>query len=763
MGRSPEDFAEDAAFEQEVARIARAIYAPHLPHQGSTVIDGRERDLVIEGEDVVVVIEATTSRTLEKARKDGQKLKELCDRLATQHRFKAIKGYFVTRDDATAQQRDAITALRGPITACSLAQFRGQLIDSRDYLESRLMYPFGSARNPETGSTTELERYVPLGFTSGQIGSSGRSAYSLDDIVARMVEGEVTLLLGDFGAGKSMSLREVHRGLAKRHFKDPLVPFPMTLNLRDHQGQKDTDEAIRRHAARLGFESPTKLVRAWRAGQVHVLLDGFDEIAASGWRGRTPDLARIRRGSVELVRRFAEETPAGAGLLISGRRHFFDTDSEMLASLGVRDRNPELLYTDEFTDDEVRKYLAEHEWTGQLPDWLPSHPLLLGYLATADALEGLAADEVLEPAPGWDYLLDRICEREARIEQGLDGQTIRRVLERLATLARSRGSGQGPIQPADLATAFEQVAGYPPDEGSYQVLQRLPGLGIQDATDGSRLFIDGSLLDAARAADIVRYAANHDESLDGISSAAVPLGPLGLNVAALQAERLQLAPTQCNAAAKRMHSRGNVDALVLDLVRLGAELGPSKPGVLNFSALDVENFTLNDGEADFGALTFRECYVGILDLTEYDGESPIPHFDRCLIGTVLGAASATALPAGRFTDCTFEAFDPSSKTTRGILGMPGLRPTQKVLLTLLKKVYMQAGSGRKENALLRGLPPELRGLVSSAIDHLRTNHLLVEARHAGKAIYIPVRGQRNRVRAVLESPATTQDPVFRDY
>ena len=763
MGRSAIDHAADELFEAEVVRVARAVYAPDRPFQGSTVLDGRERDAVIIGDDVVVVVEATTSRALEKAKYDGTKLRDACERLAREHRFKAVKGFFVTQDDPTAQQRDAIAALNAPVTACSIAQFRSQLIDSREYLEMRLRYAFGSARNPFNDSTTDLERYIPLGFSSGGRDAAARTSHSVDDIVRRMSDGLVTIVLGDFGAGKSMSLREVHSSLAGRHYKDAFRPFPMTLNLRDHQGQKDPDEAIRRHATKLGFESPSKLVKAWRAGQIHVLLDGFDEIAASGWRGRSPDLRRIRRDSVELVRRFAEESPQSAGLLISGRRHFFDTEDELLVSLGMRNRSPLILRTDEFTEEQVRTYLADRSWSGELPDWLPSHPLLLGYLAGADALQGLAEKDLPDPAPGWDYLIDRICEREARIEQGLDGGTIRKVMERLATVARGRGTGQGPVLTRDLAQAFEQVATYPPDEGSYQVLQRLPGLGAQDVTDGSRFFIDAALLDAARAADVVRYATNSDDALETFTNLTVPLGPLGIAVGALQSERMGVTAGQLNAAAKKLQSRGGADALAFDLVRVGAELGASKPGALNFADLTIESFTLSDSESDFEAVTLRDCVIESLDLTEYDGEWGIPHFDRCMFGTVLGAASTSALPAGRFTDCSFDAFDPSSKTTHGIVAMPGLKPAQKALLTILKKVYMQAGGGRKESALVRGLSPELKGHVGRAIAQLQSEGWLIESRTAGRTLYLPVKGLRARVRAILEAPATTSEEVVRGF
>lgn len=762
MGRSPAQHAEDEAFEEEVLRIARAVFAPHQPHQGAAVVSGRERDGIIHGDDIVVAIEATTSRALDKAKKDGSKLKEACEGLARQHRFKAVKGYFVTRDEPTAQQRDAISALRAPVIACSFAQFRSHLIDSRDYLDSRQNYPFGSARNPGTGSATELDDYISIGFTTSSA-TQAAPTLRLPDLIQRMSDGKSSILLGDFGAGKSMTLREVHLKLQAEHFKNPLAPFPMTLNLRDHQGQQDPDEAIRRHASKLGFDNPTKLVRAWRAGQVHVLLDGFDEIAASGWRGQTPNLSRIRRDSVEVVRRFAEETPVTVGFMVSGRRHFFDSDLEMRGSLGLSSRNAAIAITDDFTEEQVREYLEAHDWTGQLPAWLPNHPLLLGYLASARALESLATGAGDDPAVGWNLLLDKLCEREARIEQGLDGSTIRRVLERVATIARSHGSGNGPVHPADLANAFEQVAGYPPDEGSYQVLQRLPGLGVLDPSDGSRFFIDESLADAARAADVIRYAAAYDSVLETQNRPAVPLRSLGVSVAAFQAREGGVTASQVQDAAVRLKTRGGSDTYSFDLVRLALELGTPTLKDFLFAELDVESLVLDQAGIDVGGLTFRDCLIEVLDLTEFDGDTNLPSFEQCVIGTVHGAASVAALPAGRFIDCTFEAFDPSSKTTRGILAMPGLNPRQKVMLTILKKVYMQSGSGRKESALTRGLDPALRGLVSDALDRLVAAEMLIETRSAGAAIYLPSRGQRARVRGILESPGSIQDAVVRDY
>lgn len=758
MSESTSHFEEDEAFEAEVIAVARALFAPDRPFQGAGVLDGQERDGIFHGEDAVILVEATTSRRLDKAQKDGRKLKQACEEMARKHRFKAVKAFFVTRDEPTAEQRRFIESLDAPIVACSLVQLRSMIIDSRDYLNVRADNPFGSARNPGTGSSTDLDNYVPIALLSARVGAGG-SSFSVDDLVARTQNGLATVLLGDFGAGKSMTMREVHLKLTGLHLKDSGLPFPMTLNLRDHQGQREPDEAIRRHAAIIGFDSPTRLVRAWRAGRVHVLLDGFDEIATTGWLGKASNLAQIRRASVELIRKLADQTPSSAGFLISGRRHFFDSESEMLASLGVKARSPEIALTDQFSEPQVREYLRAHGWDGLLPDWLPSHPLLLGYLAARGALQQLTSEEAITAQVGWDMLLDRVCEREAQMELGLDGATIRRVLERLATFARGRTDGVGPIYQNDLAIAFEQIAGYPPNEGSYVVLQRMPGLGVQEANEGSRYFIDQGLVDAARAGDIVRYITAKDNAIESLRGSLVPQRRLGVGVSTLLAERAGVVPAQANAAAKRLQQRGGRDAIAFDIVRVGVDLGPSSPDTFQFRELEIDELAFDDANDDLGLVTFVDCVVEKLDLTEYDGQSPLPYFENCDFGTVEGAASVDGLPSGRFVNCTFAAFDPSAKTTRGILGMPGLSPRQKVLLTVLKKTYAQAGSGRKESALHRGLDGKLRALVPEVLELLVSSQLLVRGRAGGNTLFYPVRGHTIRVRRILETGAATSDEL----
>lgn len=751
----------DEAFEAEVLRVARALFAKDRPFQGSAMLDGAERDGVFVSDEAVTVVEATTSRREDKARKDGTKLDEACETYAAKYPYKAIKGFFVTQDEPTAQQRAIIQKFRSPLSAVSLAQLRSRLVDSHEYLSQREEYPFGSARNPLSGDHRDLGKYIEQ--TLLPIGTSTRAtpmtAQTLKDALA---EGKTCVLVGDYGAGKSMALRQIHQRLSAQFKKGNITTFPLTLNLRDHQGQMEPDEAIRRHASRIGFESPNQLIRAWRAGNVTLLLDGFDEVATSGWLRRALDMKQIRRASLELVRRFVSETPAGAGLLITGRRYFFDSLEELKSSLGLRDRRPIIVTTDQLTDDQVAQFMSAHEWEGQLPEWLPSRPLLLGYLASSRAIDGVLRDTPVGADEGWNILLASIAERESRIELGLDGEAIRRVIERLATLARSRASGVGPLHQQDLAQAFESVCGYPPDEGSYVVLQRLPGLGIDDFTDGARFFIDDDFVDAARAGDIVRYATvlGSESALESIQGTVAPMRKIGVGVASWAALSHGLTAGQLMAAAAQLQKKGATDAFVLDCLRTAASVGDLPSVGVEIRELEVDELAIGDGESDLGDMQLIDCIVHVLDLTEYEGEGTLPVFVRCEIGTVLGAGGVSAMPADRFVDCNFGAFDPSAKTTRGIMAMPGLTLRQKVLLSVLKKIYVQAGSGRKESALLRGLDGSGREQVPNAIQTLLAEGMIVKSKAGKNTIYSPVRGRGARVRNLLEAGTGSSDSLL---
>ncbi len=464
-------FESDNAFEDEVRRLARLLW-PSAEFSGASVEDGRERDGVFETDDFIHIVECTTSRKKQKAEEDFGKIEKLMRRLGAKRPEKHIKGWFVTLDEPTADQREIFKKKERRIVALSFAQFHSRLVDANSYLGMRGNYPFGSVRDPETGAANADIDYVPL-----DILDKADRLYSVEDLANGLQSGERFLILGDYGAGKSATLLEVFHRLAKAFRSNGTLLFPLAINLRDHHGQTDPVEAIERHARRVGFSKPSDLVRGWRAGLVTLLLDGFDEIATAGWAGRTKSLRDLRYQSMELLRRFLRETPQPTGVLLAGRAHFFDGAKEMFRALGLDPRFV-VLDINQFNDEQIAQYLGKIGWTKAIPEWVPTRPLLLGYLASRDLLKHtLEVEAGSGPAAGWDALFRRICEREAEIEAGIDPETVRRLIEHLATLARSSADGLGPLTPDQITSAFTEVCGYPPDDRGAVLLQRLPGLG----------------------------------------------------------------------------------------------------------------------------------------------------------------------------------------------------------------------------------------------------------------------------------------------
>src|SRR6266404_8100924 len=140
---------EQTSFENEVRRIARQLW-PEAQYSGAQLVDGRERDGVFETEDCIHLVEATVSRSRDKALEDAKKLTLLANKLQVKNRQKAVKSWFVTRDEPTADQRDSISKRFSQVTALSFGQFQNKLIDAATYLSLRDNYPFGSVRDPAT-------------------------------------------------------------------------------------------------------------------------------------------------------------------------------------------------------------------------------------------------------------------------------------------------------------------------------------------------------------------------------------------------------------------------------------------------------------------------------------------------------------------------------------------------------------------------------------------------------------------------------------
>jgi len=672
---------------------------------------------------------------------------------------RAVRGWWITRDEPTADQRKISDKHRDSVNTLSFSQFQARLIDSRAYLNARDNYVFGSVRDPATGDPEPQIDYVPLDLVRSDSGDLVSPA----GMAALLTEGRTIVLLGDYGAGKSMTLREIHRELKKSHLKGTSSTFPVYLNLRDHHGQSDPAEVIERHARSIGFARPSHLVRAWRAGYVHLLIDGFDEISTVNIQGLWKKLQDNRFRAMEAVRRLIREHPARAGLLVAGRAHFFDSPVERRRALGLPAECVELSLN-EFTEEQISTYLKRAGITGFIPGWLPSRPLLVGYLAAKGLLVDLVKEdstgEQLDPSVGWDLLLDSIAAREAEIEAGIDGRTVRRILERLATKARATPSGLGPIGPESVVQGFSEICGYGPDDRGMVLLQRLPGLGTDREEDNSRSFVDQDFADACRAGDLVSFIDSpFDFDTGPLADMESAAGGLAISVASLKADTRQFSEGKINAALGATGRTGS-QYLAADLARLLMERGFGIREQIRLHDLLIPDLELGPGAGDLSSLEFYECFFSHIELDPSVDSTKLPAFRGCFIDELEGRVSRADLPTQKFdADCIIENFVETAETTAAVLDLD-LPLGTRVCLTVLKKLYERRGSGRKENALHRGLDHHGRRLVSDVLRVLQSEGLASPYKRKGATIWLPDRSSRRRVGRMIAAPTSSKDRVL---
>lgn len=740
-------------FEGRALALARAIYDPSGT-QGATMIGGRERDGVFSDARSVIAIEFTTDKAKGKAEKDGAKLRDLIKAIGSDlhHRHKSVRGIFLTQHEPTADQRDAIKAIARQsnldIVSMSYLTLRRSLIDTESYIALRRNAPFGSTSFALNALELRKSKYVYPKF----LPAAGGKAVTFAGLMANIASGGRFVITADFGSGKSAALQQMFEERRKLYFKAPDVErFPVHINLRDCYGLKSPSEILRRHAEDVGFADDRSLIAAWRAGACDLLLDGFDELVPSRWVGGARDLAQVRWNALDAVRRLVADTPREAAVAVCGRAQFFSTGEELLTCLGLTSGEHFLL--SDFDSDQVVELVGPNY---PLPEWVPTRPLLLQFLVRNDLLRTLDAHD--EDARAWLAMLKLVAEREADRITSITPDRILMLIARIATASRGAADGAGSLSMEEMRRVFREVCSYDPEEEGLQLLLRLPGLASWQSVDGggeARRFVDQVLADVAYGVDLASYAAA-PFSTHPLADAATwvqAAGSLSSRVAAAHLSEQQYDASVVSRCIQERMAKSFFDVVLLDCVQTGALLAAAVPkgaaplvvGVL------VRELTLHGSDFE-AAVTYSDCLIERLDVAEIEVNDPIPTFQSCIIDQVDGWSKVPEAFAPMLSSSEIGALSPELGTTAGLSGLK-IPALDRVALVILKKVYAQAGSGRKNSALARGLPPSDRGLVADALTALAKVNLISYASGRSEAIILPVRDQRSRVMEMLTLPS----------
>lgn len=767
-------YKDNMEFEAEVRRIAEVIWSLEpgecQPNHYSDNPIVKELDGLARLRDCTHLLMVTTSTRLDKVKGDVKKLgaAESIEKKANP----TISKWLITQKQLDAEHIDY--ARRNNVQTLTFEQFRRRFFDGHKYLNKRAVAAFGSARDPHTDSVTIGDNaYVPLPMriVHTNINKIIKSVektppITIQGIASHLLEGNTVILVAPFGSGKSLTTREIFKELGSHHRKDASKKAPITLNLREHWGQDYSDEMLERHARSIGYLPREDLVIAWRAGMTDLLLDGFDEVA-SQTVVRTDDknfMKDARKKALQGVRDFTSKTPHGTGLFVCGRDHYFDTFQELIYTLGIGQKNHIIVKLDEFTEEGVDEFLKRNGISQQLPDWLPRKPLILAYLAGKDLIqEIISIDSSQGFGYAWDTFLDRICQREASLEKSaIDPATLRNVMERLANIVRSKSSGTGPITGSDLSEAYSVETGQAAGEGVIAHLQRLPGLTQRDSDPGSRSFVDEDMLAALQGSAFARMILSEESTTR--SNPISEISDKAISMASFILLRQETLPETLITVSERIARSKNADRsasqVVADCAMIAIHMASlQEQSTIDFRGLAIDSASigkLNLEDIEILNLEIRNSTIKEVILPISTNESRIK-FYNCLISKVSGVANSNALPAESFFNCEVGEFDDMS-TNNAVMKL-SIPPQLKALLSILRKLYKQAGAGRKITALSRGITnAEVAQYINPVLNLLETHKFITIF---NKVVH-PVRKQASRVEIILSAPTLNNDPIVQD-
>lgn len=465
------------------------------------------------------------------------------------------------------------------------------------------------------------------------------------------------------------------------------------------------------------------------------------------------------------VRKFVSQSPKNVPIIIAGRSHFFNEREELAEALGTG-AGALYLTLNDFSESQIKRYLEKiSSYQGQIPDWLPSRPLLIGYLAQRDILKQLISEkEINSRAKGWRELIRMVCKRESSIEDAnILPYQLQQVLGRVATQARAQADGLGPLDSSSIFGAFQSVTGRPPDDAARVLLLRLPGLGPYSGDkSGSRTFIDEDFADSARAGDVVMYCTRPYENLpDELWAARISIDTLAASIIAVECNERKISPKHLSVALRHAAVDKKSSVVAFDVYRILHAMcasydGPPvdiKDGIIFHIEIEEDMPCLN-------GIHFVNCLIDQIYLDHNVNMKNMPHFISCEIESLIGRVSrpdvSTQLISESFKVKQYSNFN---KTTAAIM-KSHLHTPVKVLLTILKKLFLQPGSGWQESALYRGIDSPARELVGPILELIESEKLAKPLRLDRRIVWVPQRTEYARVIKILEAPTQSHDTLI---
>ena len=549
-----------------------------------------------------IIIEVSKSNTIGKLREDLAKFSSIDNYLWHKRIF--CEYFFVSDNGLSDEFRG--TAKGNNVTAYTLTEFETFVLDYNKYVHFRKGKGFGSAVDPHTGEP-DTKDYIKVRYQNTRTNKD----VSIDDIANMLKQGRSIILTGDYGTGKSRLIKELFE-LSSSSFVDNLN-YPIAVDLRSCWGVKRGLELVRRHFDDLGLsDMADSIIRVMPTGNVTWLFDGFDELGLQAWSNDPRKMQELRKEALLPIKELLKSKKNS--FLITGRSYYFNSDSEMLDCLGIREADVTVINCkEEFSQAEFQQYFKTENLA--FPDWLPKRPLVAYMLGRLDKNSFIThADRDSDSEfQFWGLFFAMLGQRESGINNSLDSQVILSVLKRLARTCREKNMPNGPITVENISESFKSVTNMAPDASSLQMLQRLPCLGRFESGSENRVFVDEYVLDGIRGEDVADIITSGQLDIDD-RGWKHPINSFGAGVASHNIEKLQ----SKNLTLQYLRSRSKLnDSGILNGDVLSILLNSDHSGSVNCSISNTHILNIDLSEKNLRSLHIEQSLIDNIYAVSY--------------------------------------------------------------------------------------------------------------------------------------------------
>lgn len=734
--------------ENHVRQIASVIWSKPA---NAEHIHGVDFDAVIRiSDEEIILIEITKNFSLDKIRSDIAKLQPIKGIFLTQSVL--ARTYIITVEAPTNSMIELANAAK--IKLLTAEAFITEAFDFKTYKHLRSELAFGSAINPADGKP-DTHDYIPVKYTN----DSEKKEFDLASISQKLQKNEHIILLGDYGTGKSRCTKELFKIITELEQHK----ICLAINLREHWGSTTAVEIIAGHLTKIGMSaSVDKTMHLLNKGEIILLLDGFDEVGSQTF-GITNQNKRetIRREALKGIRELIQLSPAG--IIITGRPHYFNSHKEMLECLGISPRDKQdfiIKCASEFSISQADEYLEKLDIKASTPDWFPKKPLMfmiLSEIHKQDAQKILSSE--LGEIDFWGKFIDTICLREAKIHNSIDPTAVRSVLTELARKTRTDIRELGRITPKDATDAYEKATGHVPDEYGQLMLSRLCSLGRIESESPDRQFVDPYIVQLLYAECLSDDIANKNFEILN-DHWRQPIKGIGLYFFAeslMTNDLLSEALTFLHRYPEPKNSQAAADTICA-LTLLEAE----------YDSLDFSGLTIKDSELEYLALgnieiknlKIRECILNSISfetckITESSGF----RIEDSQIQEITGMATTGVIPKW-IVNSVIEKSETTSNSAR--IKTSKLPAAQKLFLSVIQKIFFQRGGGRKDTSLYKGGfgEPYDRKMIDKVLAILVNEGYVEKSKDGSGFIYNPKREYTPKMKAIKDQLSLSKDPLW---